>query len=162
MCSSALRSSLKRNLMQSFGSICIGSLILDPCVFYHRICNFLHLAKSKISSKPTKTSQKDPDNHVMNSACTSEDNVVCRNINRWSYTYIGLYGYKFSESGCKASELFKARGWAHVVSDDLILTLLTISSLVTGASTACMGLIVEEVDGFSFTTLHKPVVTAFL
>lgn len=85
-----------------------------------------------------------------------------RNVNQWSYAYIGLYGYNFWDSGNKASQLFEARGWTHVVSDDLILTALSMSSCVIAGSTACLGLIVEEVDGFSFTTLNKPIVTAFL
>ncbi|KAL7514016.1 hypothetical protein ACHAXN_011255 [Cyclotella atomus] len=163
MCSSALQSTLHRSFVQSFGSICIGALVLDPCVLYHRICNFLRLAKSKLNSSSTPDQSQKKENHsTKTTSCSFEDNVIHRNVNQWSYTYIGLYGYKFWESGSKASQLFEARGWSNVVSDDLILSALTISTMVIGGSTALLGLIVEEVDGFSFTTLHKPVVTAFL
>lgn len=163
MCSSALQSTLYRNLIQSFGSICIGALVLDPCVLYHRICSFLRLAKPKLSNspKPDPTQKKETESSKSIS-CSFEDNTIICHVNQWSYTYIGLYGYKFWESGSKASQLFEARGWSNVVSDDLILSALTISTMVIGGSTACLGLIVEEVDGFSFTTLHKPVFTAFL
>jgi hypothetical protein len=137
--------------------------VLDPCVLYHRICNFLRLAKSKLNSSSTPDQSQKKENHsTKTTSCSFEDNVIHRNVNQWSYTYIGLYGYKFWESGSKASQLFEARGWSNVVSDDLILSALTISTMVIGGSTALLGLIVEEVDGFSFTTLHKPVVTAFL
>lgn len=164
LCSPALQNSLHRNLTQSFGSICLGALVLDQCILYHRICNFFRIAKSKLNKfpKPVLASQKENDELTRCSSCTFEDNLIHRNVNQWSYTYIGLYGYKFWESGSKASQLFEARGWTNVVSDDLILTALTVTSVIIGGSTGFLGLIVEEVDGFSFTTLHKPVVTAFL
>lgn len=138
--------------------------MLEPCVICYRICNFFRLAKSKLNKlpKPLQVAQKDYGESTRTSSCLFEDNVIYRNVNQWSYVYIGLYGYKFWESGSKASQLFQARGWTKVVSDDLILTALTMASAIIGGSTACLGLIVEEVDGYSFTTLHKPVVTAFL
>lgn len=164
LCSSVLRGSLHRNLVQSFGSICIGALIVQPCVFYHRVCNFLGLAKSKLGNLPTPVpaSQNRHNKDPASGSCSAEDNIIYRNVNRWSYSYIGLFGYSFWESGSKASQLFNARGWTNVVSEDLILTALTVSSVAIAISTACLGLIVEEVDGFNFTTLHKPVETAFL
>eukprot|EP00804_Cyclotella_cryptica_P027516 CCRYP_007474-RA/>CCRYP_007474-RA protein AED:0.03 eAED:0.03 QI:1507/1/1/1/1/1/3/159/529 len=166
VCSSALRDSLHHNLVRSFGSICLGALVIDPCVLYHRVCNFLRLAKPKLghlSTQNRKTEDlKSKDASLNSASCSFDDNIIYPNVNQWSYTYIGLYGYKFWESGNKAFQLFEARGWTRVVSDDLILTALSMTSMVIGGSTACLGLIVEEVDGFSFTTLHKPVVTAFL
>jgi hypothetical protein len=168
VCSSAFRNSIKQNLSLSFGSICLGAILLDPCVLHHRISNFLRLAKPKLGhlTNPVPLKRKTSDgidsSTKMKDACSFKENIVYRNVNQWSYTYIGLYGYKFWNAGSKASQLFEARGWTRVVSDDLILTALSMTSMVIGGSTACLGLIVEEVDGFSFTTLHKPLFTAFL
>jgi hypothetical protein len=166
VCSSALRDSLQHNLTRSFGSICLGALVIDPCVLYHRVSNFLRLAKPKLGHltkrKEVSGAMSGKDSSLKSNSCSIDDNIIHRNVNQWSYTYIGLYGYKFWESGNKAFQLFEARGWTHVVSDDLILTALSMTCMVIGGSTACLGLIVEEVDGFSFTTLHKPVVAAFL
>jgi hypothetical protein len=172
VCSSALRDSLHHNLIRSFGSICLGALVIDPCVLYHRVSNFFRLAKPKLGhltkakqnpkQKPAMERVESKDASSKSGSCSLDDNIIYRNVNQWSYTYIGLYGYKFWESGNMAFQLFEARGWTHVVSDDLILTALSMTSMVIGGSTACLGLIVEEVDGFSFTTLHKPIVTAFL
>ena len=39
---------------------------------------------------------------------------------------------------------------------------LTMSSIIIGGSTACLGSIIEEADGLSLTTLNKPITTAFL
>jgi len=90
------------------------------------------------------------------------NDVITRHINQWSYSYIGLYGYGFWDAGRKASELFQARGWTHVVSDHLILSAMSMSTVVIGVSTACLGVIVSEVDGYSFSTAHKPLASAFL
>ncbi|KAL7464034.1 hypothetical protein ACHAXS_005790 [Conticribra weissflogii] len=173
ICSGALRLSLYRNLTTSFGSICLGGLVIGPCLLMCRVSTLLQLAQPKViprkgnstlpgsstSCKPCGTSG----GFRENMACSlHSDNIISRNVNQWSFTYIGLYGYKFWESGSKASQLFEARGWTRVVSDDLILTAIFMSSMVIGGSTACLGLIVEEVDGFSFTSLHKPITTAFL
>ena len=148
----------------------MGSLIVDPCVLVARLSNFNRLARPKLRQLKasaidnTKLRVKQtPANEncecVPSNTCSS---ALSRNINQWSYAYIGLYGYKFWDAGSKASLLFEARGWTHVVSeDDLILTVLSMSSMIVGGSTACLALIIEEVDGYSLTSLNKPIKTAF-
>lgn len=48
------------------------------------------------------------------------------------------------------------------MSDDLIRSALNMSSVVIGLGTACLCLIVEEVDGYSLTSLNTPMQTAFV
>lgn len=155
LCSSVLQGSITHVIVRSFGSICLGSLIVGPCVLVSRISTFFHLSKPKLV-RMTKLPKRQPDGE------RADGGVVSRNINRWSYTYIGLYGYNFRESGSKAWQLFEARGWTHVISDDLIMMAVFMSSMIVGGTTACLGLIVEEMDGYSFTSLNKPIATAFL
>ena len=172
LCGSVLHSTLTLNIIRSFGSICLGSLIVGPCVLFSRFTYFHRLAKSKLIQfriSYYKPSVGEPDGKcdcgcLENVHCSLHynDSVISRNVNQWSYTYIGLYGYKFWESGSRASQLFEARGWTHVISDDLIMTVMSMSSMIISGSTACLGLIVEEVDGYSFTSLNKPITTAFL
>mmetsp|Transcript_53703 Transcript_53703/g.114060 ORF Transcript_53703/g.114060 Transcript_53703/m.114060 type:complete len:875 (-) Transcript_53703:197-2821(-) len=172
LCSSVLHGSVSRTVIRSFGSICLGSLIVGPCMMLTRISMFLRLAKpklDKLANSPEVSrgaSEKGIDNAgrpSKNAQCKSgHDCVVSRNVNRWSFTYVGLYGYKFWESGGRASKLFEARGWTHVVSDDLIMTAMFMSSMIIGGTTACLGLIVEEMDGYSFPSQKKPISTAFL
>ena len=85
-----------------------------------------------------------------------------RCFNRWAYSYIGLYGYGFTEGGEKALQLFEAREWTEVVRDNLIQHVLMMASIVIGGSTGSFAVLAEEVDGYDFTTLHRPVTTAFL
>ena len=122
-----------------------------------RLTTFLRLAKCKIAQLRNPESSlpsHESDDNAFN------DDVITRHINQWSYSYIGLYGYSFWDSGSKASELFQARGWTHIVSDHLILSAMSMSTVVIGVSTACLGVIVSEVDGYSFTTAHKPLASA--
>lgn len=174
VCSSVLHSTLSRNIIGSFGSICLGSLIVDPCVLLTRISNFSRLARPKLNRLTVSKPAVSPDaeqNGKCSDCCECEqgascspysDDIISRNVNQWSFTYIGLYGYKFWDSGSKASQLFEARGWTRVVSDDLIMSVMSMSSMIIGAGTACLSLYVEEVDGYSLTSLNKPITTAFL
>ena len=182
LCSIVLHGSLSRNIVGSFGSICLGGLIVDPCILITRISTFKRLAKPKLDRLKERASPKlsrkhaaeSEDDHGTNNCGVDgsdgclpdtpdgDGGLLSRHVNQWSYTYIGLYGYTFWDSGSKASQLFEARGWTHVVSDDLIMTVMAMTSLIVGGSTACLGLVVEEVDGYSFTSLNKPIATAFL
>ena len=73
-----------------------------------------------------------------------------------------MYGYTFAEGGEKALQLFETREWMDVVSDNLTHNVLLMASIVIGGSTGVFGVLVEEVDGYTFTSFHKPVITAFL
>lgn len=179
LCSSVLHSTLTRNIIGSFGSICLGGLIVSPCIHLTRISMITRLAKPKLNKlKTANISPKlfrraesedikcDAGGCMKNTTCSPPhtnggNSIISRNVNQWSFTYIGLYGYEFWDSGSKAFQLFEARGWTHVVSDDLIMTVMAMSCMIIGAFTACLALIVEEVDGFSFTSLNKPITTAF-
>jgi hypothetical protein len=161
VCHRILPKTIALNLLGSFGSICLASLIVDPYVLVTRIATFFRLSRWKLSdAKSSKSPDASP--HPSESISPHSNNELSRRVNRWSYAYIGLYGYKFWESGSKASQLFDARGWTQIVSDDLIMTAMGMSSIIIGGSTAFMGLIVEEVDGYYFTSVHKPIETAFL
>ena len=171
MCSSVLFSTLSRNIFGSFGSICLGSLLVGPCILLSRISTFSRLAKPKLCrliSTSKLSGDAEPDTKgTQNGAslCSPSDSVISRNVNCYSFTYVGLYGYKFWESGskAKASQLFEARGWTHVVFEPYpIMTVMAMTCMIIGGSTALLGLIVEEADGFTLTSLHKPVTTAFL
>lgn len=159
LCSGAFFSALSRTVSKGFGSICLGGLVVGPSLLLSRLWTFPRLAKLRIAR------YRNPDlplpSHESDEDALNED-VISRNINQWSYSYIGLYGYSFWDAGFKASELFQARGWTHVVSDHLILSSMSLSTVVIGFFTACLGVIVSEVDGYSFSAAHKPLTSAFL
>lgn len=73
-----------------------------------------------------------------------------------------MYGYSFSEGGEKAMQLFETREWMAVVNDNLIDNVLLMASVVIGGSTGTFGVLVEEVDGYTFSSFHEPIITAFV
>ncbi len=85
-----------------------------------------------------------------------------RSCNRWSFTYIGMYGYSFHEAGERAIQLFETREWLDVVGDNLIQNVLLMASMVIGGSTGTFAVVVEETDGYFFSSFHMPTICAFL
>lgn len=150
-CSSAVTKPLWRSITTSFGTICLGSLIAPPARLLHFIAGLfcLRLTAAK-------------DGHDNCCSLFGELAQFLRSCNRWGFTYVGLYGYSFNEGGSKALEVFEAREWMSVVNDDLIPNVLLMASVVIGGSTGIFGVLVEEVDGYTFTSLHKPIIIAFL
>jgi hypothetical protein len=168
---SDLHSRITLNIIGSFGSICLAGLFVEPCKLLTRISTIFHAVRCKHNDTSNTSElsyiQGDEAGNLNDETIASppgnNNNVISRNVNQWSYVYIGLYGYKFWDSGSKASQLFEARGWTQIVSDlHLIMTVMGISNMIIGGSTAFMGLIVEEVDGYYFTSIHRPIETAFL
>jgi hypothetical protein len=53
-------------------------------------------------------------------------------FNKWAFIYVGLYGYSYIEAAKAVVELFKARGFSAIVSDNLVNRLLGIVILVIG------------------------------
>jgi hypothetical protein len=93
--------------------------------------------------------------------CLQRFGRMLQACNRWSFTYVGMYNYSFLEGGEKAIELFETRQWMDVVRDNLIQNVLVMASIVIGGSSAVVAVVVEEIDGYTFTSMHKPVMTSF-
>jgi hypothetical protein len=67
--------------------------------------------------------------------------------------YVGLYGYDYLTAGKKTMQLFAERGWTAIINDNLVLRVLSLVSLVIGALTGCVGLLLASavpmwVEGF--------------
>lgn len=191
-CSSAVGQPLIRSLTKSLGSICMGSLISQAVQVTYAVgqcfCCMSNCQRHAVpsicdgadenSKEVASTTLPEGNTEVAPSAPATEQKKATsraskkygsyaagnqlRCFNRWAYTYIGLYGYGFSEGGEKAIQLFEAREWTDVVRDNLINNVLMMASVVIGGSTGCFAVLAEEVDGYEFTTLHTPITTAFL
>jgi len=48
-----------------------------------------------------------------------------------------------------------------IAEDNLVQNCLIMASIVIGASCGILAVLVEEVDGYTFTSLHQPIWTAF-
>ncbi|OQR95233.1 hypothetical protein ACHHYP_00181 [Achlya hypogyna] len=115
---------LKRCLTTSFGSICLGSLLVA----------LLETLKLVL------------DNTAKNggvAAVIAQCLVGCilsllELYNRWAFVYVGVYGFNFAGAGRAVTQLFKTRGFTTIINDDLISSALLFSAFVVGL--VCGGL----------------------
>jgi len=159
----AVSKPLLRSITTSLGSICLGSLILLPCQCLAALGDSFCFMWGNVVEGDND--ENDIPNDLKEQNIQSRVGPLrkfARKCNRWSFTYIGLYGYNFADGGEKALELFETRGWMAVVSDNLIQNVLFMASIVMGGSTGVFSVVVEEVDGFTLTSFHKPIITAFV
>lgn len=178
-CTNAVRKPLVRSLTKSFGSICLGSLVVFPAQAIAAVIScWGRLSQEQQSTNcsvpPTENTDLDSASLLANKTLPTESksNPSQRNItgrlhlwlrccNRWAYTYIGMYGYSFASGGEKAIQLFETREWLEVVNENLARNVLLMASLVIGGSTGCFAVLVEEVNGVDFSALDQPIAAAF-
>jgi len=184
-CSSAVVRPLLRALTKSLGSICKGSLLLQPAQALSLVgrfcCCLFGGSDSSSCMNPQERSRGvalAPPRQKVEADESAADSVgLCqrpccglfdqcgfhlRCYNRWAYAYVGMYGYNFCEAGERAYQLFATREWLEVVKDNLIKNTLLIASIVIGGSTGTFAVVAEEMDGYDFTSFHRPAMPAFI
>lgn len=130
LCSKAITDSLVRSVTFSFGSICFGSLISAAI----QVCRHL-----------VENARRQGNNGIV--MCILDCLLGCLErivefFNKFTYCYVGLYGYSYLEAGRKVMSLFSQRGWSVIINDDLVNNVLSLMSLVVGGLTGCCGLAV--------------------
>lgn len=135
-CSTAVIGSMTRALTTSFGSICFGSLIVALIQALRALAN---------------EARNNGDAGAL--ACIAECLLGCLQgiaeyFNKWAFIYVGLYGYSYLEAGKNVITLFKNRGWDAIIADDLIGNVLFLLSIIVGAITGVIGIIIEASSDF--------------
>jgi len=135
-CSSAVTSSLARSTTYSFGSICLGSLIVA-----------IIQALREIANQAREQGRQNGDGAQI-LACIAECILGCiqsivEYFNKWAYVYVGIYGYKYIEAGKNVMALFTARGWEVVIADDLVGNTIFLVTLITSLLMGGIGILVE-------------------
>lgn len=59
-----------------------------------------------------------------------------------------MYGYSYVEAGKNVFQLFQNRGWEAIIGDDLVGMTLFFVSVVVGAITGALGVLLEEATGW--------------
>ena len=140
-CSPAVRDSVLRSSTYSLGSIAFGSLIVA----------ILQLLRSVLRSAANDRNSRSNGILQCIAACILLylERIV-EYFNKWSYIYVGLYGYDYITAGRKVIGLFKERGWNTIIADNLVNRLLGIVCLAiglcTGVITLLAALLVEELE----------------
>lgn len=138
------------------GSICLGSLFVGPVKVIRQFA---------ILFRPSS----DDGSLLLLHECllfiqrciTNCVDGLASNFNPWGFTYVGLYGYAFTEAGSLATEVFAKRGWTTIVSDDLVPNVLLMTSIVVGGVTGCCAFLLSGLEQLNVTSLHTPRVTSF-
>jgi len=132
-CSGAVRTSYTRAITYSFGSICLGSLIVA-----------IVQAVKKLLQQ-----MRDSDDGVLlciAECCLGILESLLELFNDYAFVYVGLYGYGFIDAAKNVVNLFKERGWSSIITDSLAHYVLTMVSI-------CVGLIVGAISALiSYST----------
>ena len=57
-------------------------------------------------------------------------------FNKYAFTYVGIYGYSYMESGRRTHELFRTSGWTAVINDNLVSNALFMMSVTCAIITS--------------------------
>mmetsp|Transcript_45140 Transcript_45140/g.51074 ORF Transcript_45140/g.51074 Transcript_45140/m.51074 type:complete len:551 (+) Transcript_45140:216-1868(+) len=140
--SPAIVDSFRRSTTYSFGSICMGSLLVAIIQ----------------SMEAMVRSARQQNNQGVGTILLCIIECILRMIsriaiyfNRWAYCYVGLYGFDYISSGKKAMELFQARGWTIIITDNLVHRSLALVSIVIGALSGIICMLVAKATGWTTT-----------
>jgi hypothetical protein len=132
--SSAVGDSFGRASTYSFGSICLGSLIVAVVQALRTIAHM---------------SRDNRDAQLL--VCIIDCILGCiqdilEYLNKWAYVYVGLYGFGYIEAGTNVINLFKSKGWDVIIADDLCDRVLFMVSLGVGILTGFIGMVCAALD----------------
>jgi len=131
-CSKSINDSLFRSMTYSLGSICMGSLLVALVQVAHY---FVKRARDN-GSRNTGVL------YCIAECLLDTLNKLILYFNKWSYIYVGLYGYSYAEAGVKVMELFESRGWDAIINDQLVNRVLSLVSFVIGGLTGLVSILI--------------------
>lgn len=145
-CSSGLTSSLFRSLTYSFGSICMGSLLVA-----------IIQALRAMVRQAEETARNNRDGAGALILCLAQCllsmlEAVAEYFNKWAFIYVGLYGYGYMEAGHNVLTLFRERGWTSIVTDNLTARVLGMMSFVVGLGTGVTAALLAVLTGLGSST----------
>eukprot|EP00339_Tiarina_fusa_P004999 CAMPEP_0117064156 /NCGR_PEP_ID=MMETSP0472-20121206/44798_1 /TAXON_ID=693140 ORGANISM="Tiarina fusus, Strain LIS" /NCGR_SAMPLE_ID=MMETSP0472 /ASSEMBLY_ACC=CAM_ASM_000603 /LENGTH=488 /DNA_ID=CAMNT_0004784167 /DNA_START=43 /DNA_END=1509 /DNA_ORIENTATION=+ len=132
--SSGVQDSFCRATTYSFGSICLGSLIVAVVQALRALAHM---------------SRDSEDMQLL--VCIIDCILACiqdiiEYLNKWAYVYVGLYGFGYMEAGKSVFQLFQQKGWTVIISDDLCDRVLFMVSLAVGFLSGLISLALAAAD----------------
>mmetsp|Transcript_10473 Transcript_10473/g.19152 ORF Transcript_10473/g.19152 Transcript_10473/m.19152 type:complete len:520 (+) Transcript_10473:137-1696(+) len=137
--SPAIMDSFSRATTYSFGSICMGSLLVAL------IQTLQTLARN------ARRNDRGGGGLLL---CILECILhllsrIAIYFNKWAYVYLGLYGYDYLTAGKKVLELFESRGWTTIINDNLVQRTLALVAVVIGAISGIAGMLLAKATGWA-------------
>lgn len=141
--SGIIHSQFTRAITESFGSICLGSLVASFIhtirLVFHFIADFIHTIDSTGSFRGCKLRLLG----YMEVFLSILDRTIIY-LNKYAFTYLSIYDYTFVESSQAASNLFHERGWTAIVNDDICDTILCLGQGVVGILCMIVALLLAD------------------
>eukprot|EP00656_Telonema_subtile_P008076 TRINITY_DN1378_c0_g1_i1.p1 TRINITY_DN1378_c0_g1~~TRINITY_DN1378_c0_g1_i1.p1 ORF type:complete len:530 (-),score=92.39 TRINITY_DN1378_c0_g1_i1:222-1811(-) len=144
---------LQRATSSSFGSVCLGGLII---------------ATIELLNALARQAQRDADNGIVAFvACCIRCVLECigdivRFINRYAFTICAIYGDSYCESVSLTMDVLKQNGFEAIINDDLVSTFLGMGSLFGSLLAAAIGAGAAKSAGADNDQLVAVVITGFL
>lgn len=85
---------------------------------------------------------------------------IMKLFNRYTFSYVGIYGYGYLHAGEEVLGLFNNRGWTSIINDQLIENVLWVASVMVAILTGLIGVEIVK-DDDEFTALSGPYAIAF-
>ena len=147
-CSPAVSLSLFRSMTYSFGSICLGSLL-------QAIVSVLRFVVENARNRRNAANQDDACGSlfycILDCLARWLEDIV-EYFNQWAYCFVAIYGLSYLDSGRKVVELFRARGWTSIVTDNLVGYTMAYASFTVGICTGVAGMFLERVVSSRYGT----------
>lgn len=133
-CNTTIYYSWMRSTIYSFGSICLGSLLVA----------ILQVLQVIVRSARSNNGDGNGANSIL--WCLLQCLVdllerVMEYINKWAFVYVGLYGYDYCTAGKKVYQLFKTRGWSVIINDQLVSRSLGLLQFWIGVVSGAIGVV---------------------
>lgn len=129
-----VRGAMFRSLTTSFGSVCLGSLLVS---IIHTLRSMLQLMSNR-ERRGESRSANDILDCIFGCLLSMMDKAVTY-FNKYAFCYVAGYGMGFSESARKVIKLFSDRGWTAIINDDLVGNFLIFAMLGMTVMTALVG-----------------------
>lgn len=140
-CSIGIFHSFIRSMTYSFGSICLGSLLVA----------IIQTLKEGLSlTKDSDDVEQGSSLFCCVECISSFIETVAEYFNQWAFVFVAIYGYSFTDAGYNVINLFKSRGWNTIITDNLVDNVLTMVSITVGVFTGSIGVILAKVYGLNF------------
>ena len=133
--------SLFRSCTYSFGSICLGSLLV---AIIHALREIVHYSVERINRADSRQGNmlRCIVLYVLNCLLSALESLLLY-FNKYSFCYIASWGDDYFTASSKVRQLFSRRGWSIIVNDNLIINTLTFSSFAFALVTAGFGAVLS-------------------
>ena len=123
--------SLKRSCTTSFGSICFGSLLNAIVTALRAMADNARQSRDREGGAALLLC-------LLQCVLSILEDII-EYFNQWAYSFVGIHGMTYLESGKAVIEMFQARGCSAILTNGLSMYVLNTVVLFTGAVSGSVG-----------------------